>query len=194
MASSLSWVDEKKLVVSGGYRAKSGDQFLHFGLFPDITALLEVQQIAEILTIQESQIVPIPHMPDWVMGVYNWRGEILWLADLGKLIGLPPIYQHGINRTHYSILVLHDDLGKKRGHRQLSQVSGRKLIGLAVAKVEGMEWCNPDHIQSPPGYAVTPELSPYLRGYLIKENGDFKVVLNGMSILTQMPQLHHNPA
>lgn len=186
MVSNLASIEETKPILSTDYRQKIGTQFLQFHLYPDMTALIEVQQISEILTVPRTRVVPIPHMPSWVMGVYNWRGEILWLADLGCLIGLPSIYQQSINTIEYSILVLHDQHPKVRGQRQLSQVSGRKLMGLAVTKVEGMEWCDTDLIQSPPGYAITPELSPYLRGYLIKANGDFKVVLNGISILSQI--------
>jgi len=60
----------------------AGQQFLRFHLVPDTTALLPVRQMSEVLTVPIAQVVPIPHTPAWVMGVYNWRGEILWLVDL----------------------------------------------------------------------------------------------------------------
>lgn len=52
-----------------------GQQFLRFHLVPDTTAMLPVQQMTEVLTMGVSEIVPIPQMPGWVMGVYNWRGK-----------------------------------------------------------------------------------------------------------------------
>jgi positive phototaxis protein PixI len=175
---------------SKAYGAKTGDQFLQFRLYPDMTTLLGVQHIAEILTIPVGQVVPIPHMPAWVMGVYNWRGEILWVTDLGNLIGLPALHQQNLGRSHYSIVVIHDAKQNRRGQRQISQTAGRKLLGLAVTQIEGMEWYESNQIQSPPGYAVTPEIAPYLRGYLMKPNGDLLVTLDGYSILAQIPQSH----
>jgi positive phototaxis protein PixI len=148
---------------------------------------MNVQQIAEILSMPVGQVIPIPHMPAWVMGVYNWRGEILWVADLGLLIGLSPLHQQAINRAHYSVIVVHNAY-QNSGQHQMSQVARRQTLGVAVGQIEGMEWCDPAQIQSPPGYAVTPELAPYLRGYLMKANGDMFVTLDGTAILARMPQ------
>ena len=68
-------------------------QFLRFFLHPDTNLMLPIKQITEVLKIQFGQIVPIPQMPAWVMGVYNWRGNILWMIDLGHLVGLNSWYQ-----------------------------------------------------------------------------------------------------
>jgi len=35
------------------------------------------------------QITPVPHVPDWVCGVYNLRGHILSVIDLSRFLGLP---------------------------------------------------------------------------------------------------------
>ncbi|HEY9652883.1 MAG TPA: chemotaxis protein CheW, partial [Coleofasciculaceae cyanobacterium] len=70
--------------------SSASEQFLRFHLLPNTTALLPIEQLTEVLTISRDQVVPIFHMPPWVMGVYNWRGEILWILDLGHLIGLTP--------------------------------------------------------------------------------------------------------
>ena len=164
-----------------------GQQFLRFHLVPDTTALLPVHQMTEVLTMGISEIVPIPHMPAWVMGVYNWRGEILWMVDLGHLVGLAPLHQHGVSRSTYTAIVIRGGqqvLSKRAG----SQMTGGKMLGLVVNRVEDMEWCNPDLIQSPPPSAVAAESVPFLRGYWLKANGDILVVLDGGSIIARMPQ------
>jgi positive phototaxis protein PixI len=74
------------------------------------------------------------------------------------------------------------------GGQQADRKTGKKVLGLLVNRVEDMEWCNPDNIQSPPASAVTPELVPYLRGYWLKPNGEILVVLDGDSIIAGMPQ------
>ena len=83
-----------------------GQQFLRFRLYPDTKVMLPIRQITEVLKIQFGQIVPIPQMQPWVMGVYNWRGDILWMLDLGDLIGLESWYQHQVNCSNYTAIVL----------------------------------------------------------------------------------------
>ncbi len=186
--------------------AVAGQQFLRFRLLPDSTALLPVHQITEVLTIPLSQIVPIPHMPAWTMGVYNWRGEILWIVDLGHLVGLTPIYQQ-INRskqhlisdesnslsestqlapTTYTAIVIHSKQPGLRKQRVGSQITGRKMLGLAITQVEDMEWCDPNLIQSPFQTSVNPELELFLQGYLVKNDGEMLIVIDGDSIFTRM--------
>lgn len=164
--------------------AQVGQQFMRFHLLPDTTAMLPVQQMTEVLTIPIASVVPIPQMPAWAMGVYNWRGEILWMVDLGQLIGLTPLHQQATSRSNYTAIVIHS------GHsdKQTGSQTGRKTLGLLVNRLEDMEWCNPDEIQSPPLPAVTPELVPFLRGYWLKSNGEILVALDGNSIIAGMPQ------
>jgi positive phototaxis protein PixI len=154
---------------------KSGQQFLHFKLLPDTDLLLPVQQMVEVLNIPVLEIVPIPDLPAWVLGVHNWRGEILWLVDLGQLIGLAPIYQQGTGR--YTAIVI----------SQGAKEQGDRTLGLLVHRVEDIEWCNPDLIESPPQSAVSTALAPFLRGYLVQPTGEIMVVLDGNSIFEAMP-------
>lgn len=164
-----------------------GQQFLRFHLMPDTNAMLQVHQMKEVFTIPLAQVVPIPHMPSWVMGVYNWRGEMLWIVDLGHLVGLTPLYQQASNRSDYTVVVIHSTQ-QLVGKQVSSSRTSRKTLGLVVNRLEDIEWCNSDLIQSPPQSSVTPELVPFLRGYWLKSNGDILVVLDGNSIIAGMPQ------
>lgn len=166
--------------------AQVEQQFLRMHLLPDTTAMLPVQQTTEILTIPIAQVVPIPHMPAWVMGVYNWRGEILWMVDLGQLIGFGSLHQQATSRSNYTVVVIHSS--GQPGKQQDNQKKAKKMLGLLVSRVEDIEWCNPDEIQSPPLSAITPELVPFLRGYWLKSNGEILVVLDSNSIFAGMPQ------
>lgn len=159
-------------------------QFLRLHLIPDTTAMLSVNQITEVLTIPTTQVVPIPHMPAWVLGVYNWRGEILWITDLGHLLGLTPLSQHTTHHSTYTAVVIRDTQYKST----LGQHTNDKVLGLLVNRVEDLESFNPDVIQSPPQSAVKPELVPFLRGYWLKPSGEILVVLDGNSIIAGMTQ------
>lgn len=163
--------------------APSGsEQLLRFHLAPDMTALLPLQQLTEVLNVSIGQILPISHMPTWVMGVYNWRGEILWMVDLNHLVGLTPWYQQTRNSSAHIAIVLN-----VRSHNATTN-NKNQMLGLVVNRVEDIEWCDPDLIQSPPASAVTPELAPFLRGYWLKSNGEMLAVLDGEAIAAVMPK------
>ncbi len=153
-------------------------QFLRFHLVPDTTVILPLGQITEVLTIPFGSIVPIPHMPPWVIGVYNWRGEILWMIDLGHLIGLTPWYEQQGSMAKMTAIVLHEGKGKGR-----AKTTGAKMVGLLVKRVEDIESLNPDFIESPTASAITPELVPFLQGYWMKPNGDMLMSLGAHAIL-----------
>ncbi len=162
----------------------SQEQFLRFYLEPKTRLMLPIEQITEVLKIGVGQIVPIPQMPSWVMGVYNWRGNILWMVDLGDLIGLNSWYQQGVNTSNYTAIVISPDKANN------FQAVGNELLslGLIITRVEDIEWCNADLIQSPPASTVTQALAPFLRGYWLDRSGEMILVLNGKAIMAAMPQ------
>jgi positive phototaxis protein PixI len=183
MSDSLSLSNSLLPSTDEKASSKALEQFLRFHLLPNTTALLPMQQLTEVLTIPNGKIVPIFHMPPWVMGVYNWRGEILWMVDLGHLLGLTPWYQQANSTSAYTAIVL-----QARSNQATSTNTKSQILGLIVSRVEDIEWCNPDWIQSPPASSVTPELAPFLRGYWLKPNGDMLVVIDGPAIMAAMPK------
>ena len=158
-------------------------QFLRLRLVTDMITLLPVQQLTEVLTIPTSQVVPIPHMPTWVMGVYNWRGEILWMVDLGHLCGLTPWYKQEMYRSTHKAVVLRQSDGMLS-----SNAAKIQMLGLVVNEVEDIEWCDPNVIQLPISSTVTPGLAPFLHGYWWKSDGDMLVFLDGSAIFEAMPK------
>jgi positive phototaxis protein PixI len=151
----------------------ASEQFLRLHLALDTTVLLPVQQLAEVLTISTSQVVPISHMPTWVMGVYNWRGEILWMVDLGHLCGLTPWYQQPSNVAMYPAVVL-----QVSSTATSSVAASSQALGLIVNRVEEIEWCNPNQIQPLSTSTVVSILAPFLRGYWWKSNDQTLAVLD----------------
>ncbi|MGF1589187.1 MAG: chemotaxis protein CheW [Pleurocapsa sp.] len=156
-------------------------QFLKFQLHPDTKVMLPLKQITEVLKIQFNQIVPIPQMPAWVMGVYNWRGEILWMLDLGHLMGLDSWDQHRLNRSNHTAIVL-----SPAGKNQTGADTGIHL-GLVVAGAEDLETCDPATIQSALGSKVTARLGNFLQGYWLKPGGEMILVLDAAAIAAAMP-------
>jgi positive phototaxis protein PixI len=183
MSNSLS-IPNSQFLSTDSPSENASEQYLRFYLEPNTTALLPIQKLTEVLTIPIGQIVPIFNMPAWVMGVYNWRGEILWMVDLNYLVGLTPWYQQTSNTSTHTAIVLN-----LRASNQKSSTTKSKMLGLVVNRVEDIEWCNPDLIQSPPSSTLTSELVPFLRGYWLKSNGEMLVVLDGEAIIAAMPKV-----
>lgn len=161
--------------------SERSEQFLRLSL-ANMEVLLPVRQLTEVLNIPLGQIVPIPHMPAWVMGVYNWRGEILWMVDLGHLCGLTPWYQQPTYGSAHSSAVL-----QVRQPEARSSPSKSKIVGLVVRHIGEIENCNPSKIQALPPGSTPPELAPLLRGYWWQPEGDMLAVLDGEALIRAMP-------
>ena len=170
-----------KIEISPNNKSGKLDQFLRFHLPPDMTAVVPVEQLSAILKVPLSQITPIPHLPAWVMGVYNWRGEILWLIDLGDLVGLTPWQQQETRSAMASVVVL--DACQKSDTAPSEQL----MLGLLVKRVEDIEWLNTDQLQSPSSSMITDALAPFLCGYWLSSEGDMLTLLDGDAILDRMP-------
>ena len=156
-------------------------QFLKFYLYPDTKVMLPIEQITEVLKIELGQIVPLPQMPSWVMGVYNWRGEILWMVDLSHLIGLEPWYQNQTAHSYHKAIVLSPN--KERSDR-----TDNICLGLVVSRVEDLATCDTKQIQSALGSKVGTRLSNFLQGYWLEPEGEMILALDGKAIAAAMPQ------
>jgi positive phototaxis protein PixI len=156
----------------------ANEQFLRCHLVPNALVMLPVAQLTEVLKIPVGQITPIPHLPAWVMGVYNWRGDILWTVDLGHLLGYTPWHQQSVSTSSYTAAILHVDTG----------AGEPRSLGLIVTQVQDIELFDPNQIQSPPP-AITPELAPFLQGYWVKADGEMLACLNANAILTAMSKV-----
>lgn len=157
------------------------EQFLRLHLASNTDVLLPILQMAAVLTIPMGQIVPIPDMPPWIMGVYNWRGDILWMTDLGHLAGLPSCYEQNTNISAYRAVVL-----KAQDPSIATAQTRNQMLGLVVNQVEDIEWCDIDLIQALPLSSVAPEFAKLLQGYWWKSDGDMLAILDGLAILKMM--------
>jgi positive phototaxis protein PixI len=167
---------------TGPASTHASEQFLRLRLAADIRVLLPIQHLTEVLTISEGQIIPISHMPAWVMGVYNWRGEILWMVDLGHLCGLAPWYQQSASRSAHSAVVLN-----VVDSSATASAKG-EVLGLVVSQVEDIEWCHRDEIQALSSTPIKPELERFAGGYWQQSEHETLVILDSSAILNRMPK------
>jgi positive phototaxis protein PixI len=143
------------------------EQFLSFKL-PANLAILPTQKLTEVLTLTPQQIIPIPDLDRQIMGVCNWRGEVLWLVDLNAILNGDPLPT--LQGTHYSAIILNHD---------------GQTIGLVVSQVTQMVWCSSDDIQGLPRTQQLPP-SPFIQGYWISPQSETFLVLNAAEIFASL--------
>ncbi len=122
-----------------------GDLYLRF--FNDMKEefALPAMGIREVLSIDSAQITPIPNVSPILMGVLNFRGQVIWVTDIGQFLGSSKFLN--VDRSELSIIVIE---------------SQDVMVGLAVESVKGMEWLNMDVIS--PISDVSDSMSPFLKG------------------------------
>lgn len=157
------------------------EQFLRLELNQETKALLPIRQLSEVLKVPADRVAPIPHMPAWVMGVYNWRGQILWIVDLAHLVGLAPWHQHRVNVSTHTVVVFNPLSSRATPVNQQSQI-----LGLVVNQVTDLEACDTYVIQ-PPTVTSVRLITQFVRGYWMKSDDDVLVILDGSAILSAMP-------
>ncbi|NJM00578.1 MAG: chemotaxis protein CheW [Synechococcaceae cyanobacterium SM2_3_2] len=54
--------------------------------------MVPLDSLVEVLPL--TSVVPMPGMPNPVIGICNWRGEVVWLVDVSLLLGKSPLYQN----------------------------------------------------------------------------------------------------
>lgn len=142
-------------------------KFLQFLLRQGDRALIPVEAISEIITIRVPEVLPVPQMRDCVLGVYNWRGEMLWIVDLGEALGFPSLF--GGKRPPATAITIAIE-------------QGEQTIGFVVPQVLDLELYNLHQQQEPDPQLFPASLLPFLSGYFIDENNDISIAINMPSI------------
>ncbi|WP_017306145.1 chemotaxis protein CheW [Spirulina subsalsa] len=146
-------------------------RYLCFQLGLDNKVMLPVEYIQEIVRVEVNQVLAVPDTPPYALGLYNWRGEMLWLVDLNLLLGLESFLsrqsspQEAINLGLLNVLVLKE--------QQL-------MLGVIVQQVEEIEQHSPEGLQSPVGL-FSPGLEPFILGYFREVQS---IVLNAEAVFT----------
>lgn len=156
-------------------------QFLLLTLEIETPILLSVLNLVEILTIPVNQIVPMFEMPAWVAGVYNWRGDILWIVDLNHFLGFLPWHQQDNYISKHTVVVV------KSQAKETPAKDEAPVLGLVVNRVNNMAVCEPESFLPVDDLEIPETIRPFLAGYHLAEDGTPEWILQGDSILSSMP-------
>lgn len=179
-------------------------QYLKFLLQPGLRALIEIEIVSELIDIPLDRVVPMPHLPPAVKGIYNWRGEILWIVDLAMLLGVGGNSPSRYRRIQPTIMIgsaaerdadgSAQSYGLARSSTPATATLERqaaKTIGVLVDEIVDIEWCQIDLIRSVLPDRFQPELATGVLGMWASTVDENFLVLDGRAIL-ERADLHAN--
>lgn len=147
-------------------------KFLSFNLGARDTAVISLQQITEVVQVPLAEICCVPQMPSCVLGIYNWRGEMLWLVNLEEMLGYNKTLLQQTNVLSKMMAIVLENEGK--------------YLGILVRQLMDIEWLDTQQMKFAFAELFSPEMSPLLQGYFI-DNSE-KMMLN-----LDAPAIIHSP-
>lgn len=123
---------------------------------------LPSQQVVEVLPL--INLKTLPHAPDYLAGVFNYRGQIVPVLDLSQLMGGKPCCEHLSSR----IILVNYGGGDRAKSSVLSTTPATSVIGLIAERV--VETLHKSDVQLIDAN-VQIGASPYLGKILLDEQG-----------------------
>ena len=165
-APNFSSFDKQHLFVE-----RDVQKFLRFHFSPNSTALLSLSKIKEVLNIPSVKVHPVPHAADCLLGIYDYRGEILWLSDLGQQLGLTPsIDSVDFNNSALGYAATGINSGSTNTLTVIVIQNQEKSLGIVVPKVIDIEMHALQEMQPASEELFSPQILPFLQGYLIRSS------------------------
>ena len=122
--------------------------------------------IKEVISQSPDWITSIPNSSPLLLGTINFRGQVIWVSDLGQFLGEPTMLN--IDRPEINIIVIEDQ---------------ETMLGLAIDRIGEMDWLDPEQLQMPTN--VPDSMAPFLRGewLLDQESNRYLLLLEQVAIL-----------
>jgi positive phototaxis protein PixI len=181
--------------------ARTQQQFLRFSIQPGLMALIEIDRVMELVNIPISGVVPMPHLPPAVRGVYNWRGDILWIVDLAVLLGCGQEFSRKYRSLEPLVILSSTAVAERFSDRNAPRTplapatidyQADTAIGVIVEEIVEIEWCDLDLISSNLPTNLDPGLAKWMRGIWESPTGENFLVLDAAAILDRA-DVHVSP-
>ncbi len=151
LADKLGLPGTTSTLAPGMTSGEQRQRFLRFSLGNQGSGLLPFDSIQDIIHLASQEISPAPALPSWILGFYNWQGQMLRLVDLEHLLGYAPLLKRQSRPEKPMVLVL-----------ELQN----QVIGFLVAHVYDVEWQDLQQAQSAPTDLSPNKLLNFVRGIL----------------------------
>ena len=124
------------------FRVPSGNEFA-----------IPAAGVREVMSVYLDRITPIPNASPFFLGTYNWRGQVVWIADLGQFLGDGVLVD--TDRNEVALLIVED--------REL-------ILGFAVEEVANTEWLDINRMMDRPN--IPHAMSGFVKGVYTTTNAD----------------------
>ena len=124
-----------------------------------------------------SEICAVPQLPNSVLGIYNWRGEMLWLVDLEEMLGYTALSKNLKNISRMMAIILEND---------------GQYMGLLVRQLMDIEWLDITEMKEPYPELFSAKLSSFLQGYFINKSEEILFNLDALKIIDARMWKTHN--
>lgn len=157
LQSSYSSLKREKL------QQQEGKRFLQFSLKKKVSGLVFLQDLLGTIEITLTDILPIPQVPEYWLGITNYQGEAVWILDLAQLV----------NDAHW----LRKSPIVSSGMAMLISIEG-KTIGLLVEQIQGIENYDLKSCLPIAEINTNARTKSLFKGYFLSSKGEPSMLLN----------------
>jgi twitching motility protein PilI len=126
--------------------SREGELCLRFDVPSGNEFALPASGVREVMSVSIDRITPIPNASPFLLGTFNWRGQVIWVGDLGQFLGDQVLVN--ADRHEITVLIAEDD---------------ESVMGFAVHAVANTEWL--DVTLSTTDLSMLPEtIRPFIKG------------------------------
>lgn len=140
-----------------------GEKFLQFSLKKGINGLVSLAQLQGTIEIALTDILPVPQIAQYWLGITNWQGEAIWILDLAQLLGAPNWCQQESIATSGMVI--------------LTAIENR-TVGLLVKEVQGIKTYNSQACLPVAEVNTSAKMKSLFKGYFLNSNNEPSMVLN----------------
>jgi purine-binding chemotaxis protein CheW len=118
---------------------RDGELCLRFDVPSGNEYALPASGVREVMSVYFDRITPIPNASPFFLGTYNWRGQVIWVADLGQFLG--DLVLVNTDQNEVSVLIVEEQ---------------ELVMGFAVRAVANTEWLDVTQLLPHNDPAATP--------------------------------------
>ncbi len=137
--------DDTPAAADPSVDSREGELCLRFDVPSGNEFAIAASGVREVMSVYLDRITPIPNASPFFLGTYNWRGQVIWVADLGQFLGDRVLV--GTDRNEISLLIVEEQ---------------ELVMGFAVHAVANTEWLNVDCLIDDP--QIPPTMSGFIKG------------------------------
>jgi purine-binding chemotaxis protein CheW len=167
LANEVKEIDADTETVVHELEEREGELCLSFYVPSGRKFALPAFGVREVISTLADRITPIPNVSPCLLGTFNWRGQVIWIADLGQFLGDALLVN--VDRGEVSLLVVEEQ---------------ETVMGFAISSVADTEWLKVH--QMAPSQDIPEGTASFIKGAYSLGEGKFLHLLDQVAILSSV--------